>query len=234
MKNLAILMMLLAALTPLIACSPDRVEEEEVTESTFTLSEPTMPKIQPDEILIEVGRFQSPAELQHALEIRRLWVGDRVISALNDPEFPMSQKPKTIVVKIVTMLEVGLDKPSTLKEVIDHFSKNGYRPLTLEEAVELRIQYLNQPEEISSDKMSAFFALLKKEDAYFIGFKFRDGRIAEIFGYFYQTIFQNIIGSGWKEGVEKFKFDPKNSPSFHIGITRMISGGTRFACVKKK
>ena len=58
---------------------------------------------------------------------------NRVISALNDPEFPMSQIPKTITVKIVTMLEVGLEKPSTLKEVIDHFSKNGYRPLTLEE-----------------------------------------------------------------------------------------------------
>ena len=76
MKNLAILMMVLALLgVSLIACSPDSVEEEEVTESTVTLSEPTIPKIQPDEIRIEVGRFQSPAELQNELEIRRLWCG---------------------------------------------------------------------------------------------------------------------------------------------------------------
>ncbi len=151
MKNIQILTALLAVLittTLFSACSPDIAEEE--AEETLLTPEP-IPEPEPhwaDGIIeIETGRFQTGTEMLRALEKpNNINASLDIRFLLSKPDFPMSRQKKTIKVTVVTLLEAGFTEPATLPEIRKRFKQIGYRPLTLEEAIEIRLQFVDQPD----------------------------------------------------------------------------------------
>lgn len=128
--------------TLLTSCSPDMEEgvaEEMVEEPDLT---PSGPDWLDGKITVEVGRFKTGEELQN--EIDRLGIETIHLSHIND--IPMSGRQYTIEVEIVSMAAVGLTEPTPYSDVYDRYRERGYRPLTPEEAMEFRTQFLDQPQ----------------------------------------------------------------------------------------
>ena len=167
MKNLAILMMLLAILgTTITACSPDNIEEAE--ESALT-PEPTPEPQDEDVTIITVGGYATGEQLFDTLRLVRIQMGIGVENALQKPDFPVYKAGEYAVkVKVVTLLEAGFDEPVTIQKIRERFQDLGYRPLTLAEAVATRLQ-IKQPTMLSGNKMSAFHTLLTEESARWLG-----------------------------------------------------------------
>ena len=187
MKVQIVLTTLLAALIAisLFACSSDIIEEEMVEETPLPeLVEPEPPHWADGIIEIEVGRFKTGAEMLTIFEIpnNNLSASRDIRARLAKPNFPMSRQRKTIKVTVVTLQEAGFTKPTTIEEIRKRFKQLGYRPLTLEEAVEIRLQFLDQPDRPTEyqvqepgyvppppkldrspgSKMDAFYTLLEK------------------------------------------------------------------------
>ena len=66
-------------------------------------------------------------------------VGDP-LGGTDDP-FPMSGEQYTLDISIISLTDVGVTEDSTLETTVEKYEAAGYRPLTPEEAVELRLQF---------------------------------------------------------------------------------------------
>ena len=223
-------------ITSLIACSPDSVEEVE-TEPAETEMTPPQPDWADGTITITTGRGDSEASLLAGLEASRCQASVVLKNILFDENpathVPVSQIEREIEVSIVLMTEVGATRPMEMPEVIKYYRAAGYRPVTLEEAIELRIQFWDQPY-ISEEKVSAFFALLSEEArkplfAPWLGGQVRTFETVQLYRYKKKDL-KRIVLTG------KRKYDPHQSPPMisDLGIELFVPGGTRFACVKIK
>ena len=200
-----IVSVVLAAMVTFVACSPDRIEED--VEETVLL-----PEVEPEPdwvdgvVTIQVGRFQTGAEMLEKLES----MGNHVVNfilkeSLSKPEFPMSHQLRTVEVAVVTLLEAGFDKPVTLDEIRERYRELGYRPLTLEEAVELRIQFTDQPPKVIYDyveavdkmnKMGEFNVLMTKREARLI-YDYLNTRATEPRIKLYRSVTLDKYGEGY-------------------------------------
>ena len=127
-------------------------------------------------LTITVGNYQTGAEMLGALKRRYVSISRSLGTYLTRPDFPMSRAKKSVDVAVVPLLEdvVGFEEQVTMEEIRKRYRELGYRPLTLEEAVELRLQFSDQPSDdrfkYSDDGlfMSGFTALLSEESSRFL------------------------------------------------------------------
>lgn len=74
------------------------------------------------------------------------------------------EKRYTVDIAVVTMLEAGITEPATLQEIKDAYWEKGYGPLTFEEVLELRLQFNDQPSNVTGHRMSNFLTLPASSD----------------------------------------------------------------------
>ena len=232
MKNLILLMVTLVALASLVACSPDRVEERVAEEEGTPLTPGPIPELKPvwdgGTITITAGNFATGEDMARAIRNRRdIDANKRLMKMLSENSVPMSREKRTVAITVMTLLEVGFDKPVTITEIRERFRELGCRPLTIQEALELRLQFQDQPDTKTGHKMSAFYVLLSEEETELMQILKDDGSVA-------------ICSTGNTYGISVFshpkKIDP-HSPEIKFDldgfrVNQNINTGTRFACVR--
>lgn len=153
----------------LTSCSRDEVQEEESVVEEVLIPEPE-PHWADGTITIETGIRRTAEEIVDAI-----WAmpgGYTVgIGALAKPDFPMSHVRRTVEISVVTLEEVDIKEPLTYNKILKVYESKGYRPLTLEEALETRAQFRDQPGRTTKGtrKMKAFYTLLSEGGTEFNG-----------------------------------------------------------------
>ena len=124
-------------------------------------------------VTITVGRYQTGDDLVDAIQNKpNFWVARSTPTSIHRANIRMSQERKTVDITVVTLEEAGFSgNPVTLEQIISRFQQLGYRPLTIEEALEFRLQFTDQPDVTQADlteeerKWGDMFALLSVQDA---------------------------------------------------------------------
>ena len=216
-----------------VGCSLDIEIEEKVEE----IPPPPPPEPEPrwadGVITIKTGRFKTSEEIVLAIETTENVHADRGTRyEFSKPNSKLKiGKPREVKVTVVTLLEAGFTEPVTLKEIRKRYEELGFRPLTLEEVMELRLQFTDQPDIATGHKMSMFFVLLSEKEAQncfledeettFIMYRagIRKG-YGEEFG---------LFGHDFKSRI----FDPYAREITGFGVQNKLNPreGTRFACV---
>ena len=155
----------------IVGCSPDTEEnegtEEILTETVEEVIEPE-PEWANGTITITVGRFETRQQMLDKMG-ESFSIAPRVERNIIDERrtlTPLSEQ-YTVDVVILSMKEVGIHSKwgpnADIERIEKQFRNRGYRPLTPEEAMELRLQLPDQPDSSTQHKMSAFLALPSKE-----------------------------------------------------------------------
>ena len=165
----------------IVGCSPDTEEnegaEEIMTNETSPILEsgldpgqaiPSEPE--PDwtdsTMTITVGRFETRQEMfdemARSFQIQRK---AKVHITSEERTFTPPEEQYTVDITVLTLKEIGINLHSrgNITNITKHFKDRGYRPLTPEEAMELRLQLPDQPTTATQHKMSSFFVLTTKE-----------------------------------------------------------------------
>lgn len=150
----------------------DILEEEPEEEVIEELIQPE-PSWADGIVTITVGRYQTGDDLVDAIQNKpNFLVASGVPTSIHRANIRMSQELKTVDITVVTLEEAGFSgNPVTLEQILSRFQQLGYRPLTIEEALELRLQLTDQPDTAQADlteegrKWSKMFALLSVQDA---------------------------------------------------------------------
>lgn len=157
------------ALVPLfiIGCSSD-IEEEPLQEDILA-PEPVPPE--PDwadsRLTIKVGRFKTPSALLAALESEKkvaigIWTKDLLLGekeSVPKSALKMAEEEHTVDIAVISMLDVGMREAASMEEIRERFKEFGYRPLTVEETCELRLQFLEQINIPLSEEMHGFLTV---------------------------------------------------------------------------
>lgn len=237
--SMTFIMVILAA--SLTSCSPDTIEEYEDEEVQVT-EEPAPPEPSWADgiITITTGNYQTGGGLRNALANKPNFAAVSIMSrTLQKPDFPMSGEPGTTNVTVVTLKEAGFTEPATLEEIRERYRELGYRPLTLEEAVELRLQFTDQPDITDPNlteeerKWSSMFVLVSEQDAYYVGHKsITTGTKLKYIPHLHQSRYGERYGYGFGIFATHIPadttFDPQATPDLHGNKIKWI--GSSFAC----
>ena len=178
MRMFFITLIAMVSMFSLIGCSPDIDEDEAVVDETMVTEEQTPsyqgPHWWDGTITVRTGVYETGAEMEEAIANRKNFVAYTVSTRARIIKVPMSKMSKVpgeTEVTVLTLREVGMTGSPTMEEVREHFRKKGYRPLTLEEAVMIRLDFTDQPDTRTKHKMAEFQALLSREDGLLIGWR---------------------------------------------------------------
>lgn len=201
-------------------------------------------------LTITIGKYQDVWEMYEKLKDRRI-ISNSLSSYMENVS--LSRSPKRVDVTVVQLLDIGFSQPVTLEEISNRFSELGYRPLTLEEAIELSIHFYNQPSDDAL--MNGFTALLSEESMQLlprcvlsesdfgkiIGPCDEDKEIEEILGGTLQIVHNSqITGLSWQRAgpslrvrwfFEDTLLDPYDLSNSDNVFTQALS---KFACVMEK
>ena len=199
-------LLIMVSVFSLVGCSPDIDEDEAMVDETM-VTEEEAPSYQGPHwwdgtITVRTGVYETGAEMEEAIANRKNYHAYSVSLRIRIMEIPMSKVPGETEVTVLTLREAGMTGTPTIAEVREHFRKEGYRPLTLEEAVMIRLDFTDQPDTGTKHKMSKFETLLSREDGLLIGswrgkeHTFIIGRYAgqDIWGQGYEIAFGQIYG----------------------------------------
>ncbi|MCY4577402.1 MAG: hypothetical protein OXB96_03225 [Candidatus Kaiserbacteria bacterium] len=232
-----LMMIMMMAMAVIISCSPDRVEEPEEILLPEIAEEPEPEYSWSDGVVtITTGNYKTSEELVKAINRRKPWmeVNWGIEVRLPKSGFPMSRQKKSVDVTVVTLLEAGFTELVTLPEIIERYRQLGYRPLTLEESFELRMQFEDQPNctEEPENKWGTFYTLLSEKEADMMG----------------GTMLTVSHSSPWSRMIPDYRigftrngtlkeqpfFDPyakeRTDDSWFIGDKLDENTGSRFAC----
>ena len=165
-RKLFLLTILLAATAVFLSACAEKEDLllEEPEEEEVLLEEVAPPPWDDGVITITVGRFASKEEVIQELRASDLdredvpYIENTILSerfTITPPE-----KRYSVNIAVVTMLEAGITEPATLQEIKERYREQGYGPLTLEEVVELRLQFKDQPDSSTGHRMNNFRTLL--------------------------------------------------------------------------
>ena len=166
---------LLATASALVGCSPDIEEEEDeaiVTEEQLppepiSLFQP--PHWRDGTITIRTGVYETGGEMEDALWNRENFHARNVSLRIDIRKIPMSNVPKEVEVTVLRLHEVGIKGTAKIEKIRSRFGVEGYRPLTLEEAVMIRLDFTDQPDLAKiHHKMTSFYTLLSQKDGEFL------------------------------------------------------------------
>ena len=114
-------------------------------------------------VTITAGRFQTKEAMKSALiAMGHTWYG-QTVARIGHPNFILKKEEYTIDVSVISMLDAGIDTPAATEDIVKRYEEMGYRPLTPEESIELRLQLTDQPDTSTGSPWSAFFVLQGEE-----------------------------------------------------------------------
>jgi len=98
--------------------------------------------------IIQLGTgLRTLEDFQGAFQQKGCKVSDWTSSMINRPEFTVAGQPKTIKLAIVSGTELGFTERTSQKNIYARIIERGYGLCPPEVGPQLRLQYLNQPEE---------------------------------------------------------------------------------------
>ena len=97
---------------------------------------------------ITFGTHRSGADLLAALIEKKCRTSIWSAQALENPDFPVTTEKITVDIVVVSMLEMGFAEGelATLETIYDHAKQMGLETCPVETAVQLRLQFLDQPD----------------------------------------------------------------------------------------
>ncbi len=150
------------------ACS----ENEEGVGITDIVTPPTevdqtpLPDWADNVVTITAGRFQTKEAMKSALRATRYSIGLWIMGSMagiGHPNFILKKEEYTVDVSVISMLDAGIDTPTATEDIVKRYEEMGYRPLTPEESIELRLQLTDQPDTSTGNPWSAFIVLQGEE-----------------------------------------------------------------------
>jgi hypothetical protein len=95
---------------------------------------------------ITLGTYNTIDALCHALDAKRIHVGDRVDEILGRPAFKLSKMRRDARLVVLAVSELGFEEEgASLAEIYGRARQLGFELCPAEVAPQLRLQYLNQP-----------------------------------------------------------------------------------------
>ena len=108
---------------------------------------------------ITLGTHRSGAALLGALIEEKCRVSPWSAQALENPDFPVVAAEITVDIVVVSMLEMGFaaGEFATLETIYDRAKQMGFETCPVETAVQLRLQFFDQPDNATEERLGAFF-----------------------------------------------------------------------------
>ena len=108
---------------------------------------------------ITLGTHRSGADLLDTLIEEKCRVSAWSIQALKNPDFPVVAEEITVDIVVVSMLEMGFaeDERVSLGTIYARAKQMGLEICPVETAAQLRLQFLNQPDWTTRERLSEFF-----------------------------------------------------------------------------
>ena len=153
------------------SCSSNNNEEpEDEILSVWQPPPPPEPDWADNDMTVTVGNYESGAGMLSAMrEHKNTFSVQRILKAtLLHEDFPMSRRKYSIKVSVFRLKELGITEPVNVAQIRKQCRKMGYRTMTLEESVELRLQITDWPKE--NARWNTFNTLLNKEHAKLVTF----------------------------------------------------------------
>ena len=122
--------------------------EEEVEIEEVTKPEPSWAD---GIVTITTGNYQNLDDLIFAVRKKRNFHMTLGKVDLINMDIPLPSEPKTVDITAITLEEAGFTERVTLEEIRERFRQLGYRPLTMEEVIEFRLQFEDQPDIAQED-----------------------------------------------------------------------------------
>ena len=122
---------------------------EEITQDTFLLAYSTIDeKGFATDFTITLGTHRSGADLLDTLTEEKCRVSVWSRQALENPDFPVVAEEITVDIVVVSMRELGFaeDTFATVDTIYDRAKQMGLETCPIETAVQLRLQFLDQPD----------------------------------------------------------------------------------------
>lgn len=230
--NVCLLLLISCAL---LSCGGDSDDltppAESYREETYETTQVPVTKPQPDgfrpNFPIVTGVHQTGMEAHQSLETNKFRISRWSSEALLNPDFPMSGEREVFHVVILSLLEMGFpaDELISLQTVLKKIREIGLLPLTPEQAVSAREQFIAQPDYTTGERLGEFFVAMEPMDF------FADG-ILKIFSIHRDDEFPHpdtnvglwLISNNVEDGDGPHLFNPSDPP---IGDDL----GGRFACL---
>ena len=110
---------------------------------------------------ITLGTHKSGAELLDTLIEKKCRVSVWSRQALVNPDFPVVPEKITIDIVVVSMLEMGFAEGelATLDTIYDRAKQIGLETCPVETAAQLRLQFLDQPDYATKERLGEFFVM---------------------------------------------------------------------------
>lgn len=108
---------------------------------------------------ITLGSHASGADLLNTLIQKNARVSRWSTQALENPDFPVVAAEITVDIVVVSMLELGFAEGelATLNTIYDRAKQIGLETCPVETGPQLRLQFLDQPDWATGDRLSEFF-----------------------------------------------------------------------------
>jgi RNA polymerase sigma factor (sigma-70 family) len=108
---------------------------------------------------ITLGTHRSGADLLEALIEEKCRISLWSTQALENPDFPMVAAEITVDIVVVSMLEMGFAEGelATLDTIYDRAKQMGLETCPVETAAHLRLQFLDQPDWSTEERLGEFF-----------------------------------------------------------------------------
>ena len=108
---------------------------------------------------VTLGTHRSGADLLAALMEEKCRVSVWSRQALENPDFPVAAEKITVDIIVVSMLKLGFaeDEFATIDSIYDRAKQMGLETCPVETAVQLRLQFLDQPDWRTGERLSDFF-----------------------------------------------------------------------------
>ena len=108
---------------------------------------------------ITLGTHRSGRDLLEALREKKCRVSVWSEQALENPAFPVAAAEVTVDIVVVSMPELGFaeDELASLRTIYDRAKQMGLETCPVETAAQLRLQFLDQPDWTTGERLAAFF-----------------------------------------------------------------------------
>ena len=187
-----ILSILLILLSPALLSSCSREKMETVTETvtdTETVADPVIMdqdivqdmEEEMDQDIVEdmeeeivsdftvtLGTHEDGKALLDSLTKNHFRVSKWSMQALNHRNFPVAEEERQVDVIVMSLLDMGFlqDELASLDTIIKRAKKLGFEVCTPELAAQLRLQYTDQPDWSTGDRLGQFFVATEAIDLY--------------------------------------------------------------------
>ena len=165
---------LLLSIAVFFSCSEEGSDNNPISEpvrtdtpitkvSTITTEEePEQNGFRPD-FSIVTGVHKTGEEAHQSLDVSKFRISKWSSEALLNPDFPMSGKRETFHVVILSLLEMGFleNELVSLETVLEKVEKMDLVPLTPEQAIATREQFIAQPDYTTGERLGEFFIAME-------------------------------------------------------------------------